>query len=137
MYRRAVQRIPPELTTYARRMRREPTDAERRLWQNLRLLRPRFTRQLVVSHYILDFACSSLRVAIELDGGQHAVDVSADHVRTLYLEDCGWSVLRFWNHDVLDNMEGVLSAIRQALSTAATHPNPSLPGRGLNDRTGR
>ncbi|MDH4744652.1 DUF559 domain-containing protein [Sphingomonas sp. CBMAI 2297] len=124
-----MQRTPPELTSNARALRFNATDAEHRLWQQLRQIRPRLTRQLVVSHYILDFACRTCKLAIELDGGQHAGS-GPDTVRTAYLEDRGWIVLRFWNHDVLENIEGVVETILATVSRASTHPNPSLPGRG-------
>ncbi|NYT42674.1 endonuclease domain-containing protein [Sphingomonas sp. R-74633] len=123
-----MQRTPPELRSNARALRTHSTDAERALWQYLRRLRPRFTRQLVVSHYILDFACRTLKLAIELDGGQHASRVEADVARTAYLEAQGWTVLRFWNHDVLGNMDGVVETILATVSRASTHPQP-LPFR--------
>jgi len=116
-----VQRIPRELTANARLMRRDPTRAEHKLWQHLRTVRPRFTRQLVISQYIADFACRSLKLIVELDGGQHAT-LATDAERTHYLEAQGWTVLRFWNNDVLANLEGVVSAILTAVARASTHP---------------
>ncbi|WP_137864339.1 MULTISPECIES: DUF559 domain-containing protein [unclassified Sphingomonas] len=124
-----MQRTPPELRSNARTIRTNSTDAERALWQQLRQVRPRFTRQLVVSHYILDFVCRTLKLAIELDGGQHA-ESEADATRTAYLEAQGWSVLRFWNHDALVNTGGAMEVILAAVARVSTHPNPSLPGRG-------
>lgn len=123
-----MQRTPPELTSNARALRFNATDAERTLWQRLRQIRPRFTRQLVVSHYILDFACRSLKLAVELDGGQHAGS-EADAIRKTYLEAQGWTVLRFWNHDALGSTNGVMETILDAVSPASTHPNPTPPGR--------
>ena len=111
-------------------MRREPTRAEQKLWQHLRTVHPRFTRQLVIGHYIADFACRSLRLIIELDGGQHPT-LTTYAERTRYLETQGWTVLRFWNNDVLANTQGVTSAILEAVERASTHPNPSLAGRGV------
>lgn len=122
-----VQRIPPELTANARQMRREPTQAEHKLWQRLRTLHPRFTRQLVSGHYIADLACRSLELIVELDGGQHAT-LATDAERTRYLEAQGWTVLRFWNNDVLGNADGVMTAILEAVARASTHPQP-LPCR--------
>ena len=122
-----VQRIPPELTSNARQMRREPTDAERRLWLLLRSYRPRFTRQLVVSHFIVDLACRSAKLAVELDGGHHGEQVAADEARTRYLEANGWTVLRFWNYDVLANPEGVVETMLSAVARAFTHPHPPPP----------
>jgi very-short-patch-repair endonuclease len=128
-----MQRTPPELTSNARELRFNATDAERVLWQHLRQLRPRFTRQLVVSHFILDFACRTLKLAIELDGGQHASRTDADIARTAYLEAQGWSVLRFWNNDVLANTDGVMETILAIVSRASTPPSPSLSGRGARN----
>lgn len=123
-----MERIPPELKAKARKMRREPTLAERKLWQLLRVRRPRFTRQLVIDRYIVDFACRSARVVIELDGGQHAFQADADAERTAYLEREGWIVLRFWNNEVPEHPEGVIARIEAAVARSATHPRP-LPSR--------
>nr|WP_281356824.1 DUF559 domain-containing protein [Sphingomonas hominis] len=111
------------MTTNARRMRQEPTRAEHNLWQHLHTVRPRFTRQLVIGHYIVDFACRSLKLIIELDGGQHAT-LATDLERTRYLDAQGWTVLRFWNNDVLGNADGVMAAILEAVARASTHPQP-------------
>jgi len=111
-------------------MRREPTRAEQKLWQLLRTMHPRFTRQLVISHYVADFACRSLRLIVEVDGGQHAT-LATDAERTGYLEAQGWMVLRFWNNDVLANTDGVMAAILEAVCAPRPTPNPSLPGRGV------
>jgi very-short-patch-repair endonuclease len=123
-----MQRIPPELTLNARRLRREATQEERDLWGVLKAVRPRFTRQSVVDHYILDFACRSLRLAVELDGGHHALQVEEDAIRTAYLERSGWTVLRFWNGDVRENLDGVFEVILAGVARASTHPRP-LPFR--------
>jgi very-short-patch-repair endonuclease len=130
-----MQRTPPEMTRNARTLRANATDAESKLWQMLRQYRPRFTRQLVVSHYIVDIACRSVKLAIELDGGQHAEHIAADAVRTTYLESRGWQVLRFWNSDVLNNIEGVTEVILNAVvARSSTHPQP-LPSReGIRNR---
>ncbi|UAK24959.1 endonuclease domain-containing protein [Sphingomonas nostoxanthinifaciens] len=126
-----MQRIPPELTANARRLRHEATLEERLLWSALRSGRPRFTRQLVIDRYIVDFACRSARIAIEPDGGQHAVRAAEDAERSLHLQCLGWTVLRFWNNDVRENLEGVVSTIFAAVARASTHPNPSLSGKGV------
>ncbi|WP_341209959.1 DUF559 domain-containing protein [uncultured Sphingomonas sp.] len=119
-----MQRIPPELTQNARRLRREATPAERLLWNALRSHRPRFTRQLVVGHFIVDLACRSVRIGVELDGGHHAVQIDADEARSRYLATQGWTILRFWNNEVLENVEGVVEVILTAVAQAATHPQP-------------
>ena len=90
-------------------------------------MHPRFTRQLVISHYVADFACRSLRLIVEVDGGQHAT-LATDAERTGYLEAQGWMVLRFWNNDVLANTDGVVAAIVEAVVRASTHSQP-LPCR--------
>jgi very-short-patch-repair endonuclease len=123
-----MQRVPPELTTNARSLRRDATPAERKLWQGLREQQPRWTRQHVVGHYILDFACRSLKIGVELDGGQHAVRVDADDKRTAYLVANGWSVLRFWNTEVEESADIVVAAVLTAVAQASTHPRP-LPFR--------
>ena len=127
-----MQRTAPEVTAVARRLRSEATPAERRLWHALRGVRPRFTRQLPVGNAVIDIACRSARIAIELDGGHHALHLEADLARTRGLEARGWTVLRFWNNDVTDNLEGVVSVILAAVSRASTHPRP-LPSREGSD----
>ena len=106
----------------ARTLRRESTDAERRLWAALRdrrLAGHRFRRQHPVGGFILDFACTKHRLAIEADGGQH-VDGASDERRTAALRKEGWRVLRFWNNDILTNTEGVILTILEALSGTET-----------------
>lgn len=125
-----MQRTPPELTAAARRLRREATPEERILWSALKGHRPRFTRQLVVDRFVVDLACRSARIAIEVDGGHHAEasEAAADAARTEALERHGWTVLRFWNNDVRGNLAGVVEVILAAVARGATHPQP-LPFR--------
>jgi very-short-patch-repair endonuclease len=123
-----MQRVPPELTRNARDLRTEPTPAERRLWQALRSHHPRFTRQLVVDRFIIDIACRSLKLGIELDGGHHGLQIERDEARAAYLAAKGWTILRFWNTDVLHNLDGVVTTISQTVQCTATHPQP-LPCR--------
>ena len=107
------------LTPTARKLRRQCTDAEARLWPHLRarqLDSVKFTRQFVIGAHIADFAARDLHVAIELDGGQH--DPATEAPRTRLIEAHGYRILRFWNHDVLGNSEGVLEAIRQEITIA-------------------
>ena len=102
----------------ARELRRDATDAERRLWSALRdhrLRGYRFRRQHLIGDFIVDFACTRHRLIIEADGGQHAEN-EADLRRTAWLEVEGWRVLRFWNNDVLANTEGVVQTILAKLS---------------------
>ena len=102
------------------------TEAERLLWKVLRgkqLNGNRFRRQHPVVPYILDFACAELKLAIEIDGGQHQDREIYDNNRTDFLQLSGWQILRFWNDEVFKNLEGVLSNISAAI-TQHPHPNP-------------
>jgi very-short-patch-repair endonuclease len=116
---------------FARKMRAEPTDAERVLWQRLRhdfaLIGSHFRRQALVGPFIVDFASRKAKLVIELDGGQHEWQQASDAQRTRYIEAAGYRVLRFWNHDVLGNLEGVLSEIQRVLPPT---PDPSPQGGG-------
>jgi very-short-patch-repair endonuclease len=100
----------------ARALRQDMTDAERRLWRALRAHRFRdwhFRRQHPVGHFVVDFACLPASLVIELDGGQHTPE--RDAPRTARIEAAGFRVLRFWNDEVLRNLDGVLAAITAAL----------------------
>ena len=107
------------LTSVARKLRRHSTDAENRLWYYLRGRRfegAKFIRQFPIGPHIADFACRELHIAIELDGGQHSPEVDAP--RTQIIEAYGYRLIRFWNNDVFENIEGVLEVIRQELMIA-------------------
>ncbi|WP_342028874.1 endonuclease domain-containing protein [Devosia crocina] len=109
----------------SRTLRANSTDAEQKLWSILRARQVeghKFVRQLPVGPYFADFACREIALIVELDGGQHA-DNEADRVRTAFLNAEGYSVLRFWNDEVLGNLEGVRYAI---VSTLALNPSPDL-----------
>ncbi len=108
-----------QLTPVARKLRQASTDAETRLWSRLRarqLENAKFVRQFQIGPHIADFTCRDAHLAIELDGGQH--DAAIDAPRTQIIEAFGYRIIRFWNHDVLANTDGVLEAIRQELLTA-------------------
>src|SRR5262245_61976643 len=99
--------FPNRSTSFARGLRRNLTDAERKLWYRLRDRRLdgwKFRRQAPIEGFIVDFLCIDSRLIVELDGGQHAVRVEADARRTAILEAAGFHVLRFWNDDVLGNI---------------------------------
>jgi very-short-patch-repair endonuclease len=103
-------------TGRARQLRRDATDAEKRLWKILRdrqLGGAKFRRQQPIGAYFADFVCFEHSLIIEADGGQHTPEVDA--VRTRYLEAHGFRVLRFWNNEILVNTEGVMVAIMVAL----------------------
>ena len=105
-------------TVRARGLRRDQTDAERKLWSMLRnrqLDGCKFRRQVAIDRYFADFACVDAKLVVELDGGQHADQAEYDAERTRALEASGWRVIRFWNHDVLLEPEGVADTILAAL----------------------
>jgi very-short-patch-repair endonuclease len=116
----------PNLKIRRRNLRKSSTDAERKLWSKLRdkqLLNLKFFRQYSVGPYILDFYCPTKRLAIELDGSQHATTDKRfyDEKRSLYLKKFNLQVLRFWDNDVLKNTDGVLLKILEHLTP------PNLP----------
>ena len=113
----------------ARELRNNPTDAERFLWSHLRLRQlggHKFRRQQPLGDYIVDFACLEKRVVIEVDGGQHAEQTDYDSKRENWLRAEGFTVLRFWDHDVLMHVEDVKQVIWEALSA----PSSILPRNG-------
>ena len=100
----------------ARHLRRNRTLAERRLWWKLRELKQagfKFRQQVPIDHFIVDFACLSKRLIIEVDGGTHSTDheIASDGRRERYLKDQGFRVLRVWNSDVRQNIHGVMDTI--------------------------
>lgn len=114
----------PVTLTHAKEMRSQPTDAEAQLWLALRAGRLqglKFKRQQPMGKYIVDFVCFEHRLIVEVDGGQHNESVQ-DQVRDAWLRSEGFRVLRYWNNEVLANLEGVLSDILQYAT-----PSPSVP----------
>ncbi len=104
--------LPTRTRDNAKRLRREMTDAERRLWKHLRAGRLegfKFRRQHPVPPYVLDFCCVEVGLAIELDGSQHSE--ARDASRSRYLESQGWRIVRFWDNDVLNKTDAVVEAI--------------------------
>jgi very-short-patch-repair endonuclease len=102
----------------ARQLRRNQTDAELKLWlhlRNRRLSGLKFRRQIPVSGFIADFLCEDAKLIVEVDGGQHAEN-ERDLVRTAELNSAGYEVRRFWNNDVLQNIDGVLERVVEAAS---------------------
>jgi very-short-patch-repair endonuclease len=98
-------------------LRRDATEVEKRLWRALRELESphRFRRQHPIGHYVVDFACPGLKLAIELVGGQHASQEEEDTARTSAIAQRGYRVIRFWNGDVFNNLPSVLEFIRHEL----------------------
>jgi very-short-patch-repair endonuclease len=128
-------KAPPQ-RELARRMRGTPTEAERKLWWHLRhrlgTAGTHFRRQVQIGRYIVDFACHANRVIIEVDGGQHATQSVADAARTGVLQANGYRVLRYWNNDILKNIDGVLEDIHRAIESDP-HPQPlRTRGRGAH-----
>jgi len=119
----------------ARTLRKNQTEAEKILWQKLRrrqLYGLRFQRQVAIGNYIADFMCYEAKLIIEVDGGQHNHPTVEryDHYRTMWLQEQGYTVIRFWNQDVLKRMDNVLEGILMHVP-----PSLSLPrggGRGLS-----
>jgi very-short-patch-repair endonuclease len=108
-------------TTFARELRSKQTEAEKALWARLKskqLDGAKFRRQQVIGRYIVDFANLESKVVIELDGGHHNEDKSVvyDEERAAWLSGEGYRVLRFWNNEVLTNIDGVLEKIREAMT---------------------
>ena len=111
------------LTAVARRLRIDMTEAEHRLWHYLRDRRfegAKFVAQHQIGDYVADFACRKARIVIELDGGQHNAEKDAG--RTAVIEHYGYRVIRFWNSDIFENLDGVLEAIRRELLIARNRP---------------
>lgn len=120
----------------AKSLRTQMTDAEARLWYHLRAHRfmgLKFKRQKPLGPYIVDFVCLECFLVIELDGGQHMEQVDGDRERDEYLRERGYRVLRFWNHQVLGEIEAVLERIRLEVgpSPYAGRPGSSPPGVAL------
>ena len=132
-------------TQRSRALRNNPTPAERKLWAALgsrRLAGVRFNRQVVIRPYICDLVARSQKLVIELDGGQHGEAVAYDKRRTDFLMAKGYRVLRFCNNDVMNNIDGVVSKIEEALglsppARAGGKEARSAEGEGLSssDRT--
>ena len=105
-------------TRIARRLRTDQTDAETVLWNRIRNRQidgHKFVRQQPIGNYVCDFVCRERLLIIEVDGGQHN-ESAADAIRDRRLNEAGYRVLRFWNNDVLGNIDGVLEMIQAALS---------------------
>ena len=110
----------------ARALRRDATEAEKKLWRHLRqppFREHHFRRQATIGRYFADFASHQLRIVIEVDGGQHSLGTS-DEARTRYLNAKGYRVVRFWNNEVLENTDGILEEIVNILD----RPEPPHPG---------
>ena len=123
-------------TLTARRLRRDATDVEQILWRHLSRsqLGAKFRRQFPLGPYILDFVSLSARINVELDGSQHAGS-AADIERDRFVDSQGFTVLRFWNNDVLCNLDGVLSSICSFIKATSVDPSSSRDWRSMNGFT--
>ena len=112
------RRNRPKTVKRAKELRRNMTDAERALWARIRAEQIegfKFRKQAAIDDYIVDFLCLERMLVVEVDGGQHAIRKAEDDARTLALGMMGYRVIRFWNNEVLRNIEGVLEVIRLVL----------------------
>ncbi|MGH2414375.1 MAG: endonuclease domain-containing protein [Microcystaceae cyanobacterium] len=118
----------PQLIARAKEMRKNPTPAERKLWEFLRAFPLKMWRQKPIEHFIVDFYCPKLKLVIEVDGDSHFTpdSMAYDAARTNVLEGYGLRVIRFTNDEVLDDFEGVCERIRGFIP-----PNPPLEGGNL------
>ena len=109
-----------KLKQHAREMRNNPTHEEHLLWQHIRMGQidgHRFLRQRPIDNMIVDFVCRGPKLVIELDGGHHDEQRQADQARTKRLNQRGYRVIRFWNNQITQNLDGVLQTIQQALKS--------------------
>jgi len=112
-------------TTKAKELRRNPTEAERKLWRYLRLRQVggyKFCRQQPLGPYIVDFVSLEKRLIVEVDGGQHSEQVDYDAERSAWLEAQGFRVLRFWDNEVLRSIDVVKEVIAEALNSEFNPP---------------
>jgi very-short-patch-repair endonuclease len=126
--------LPTMTLEKARTLRRDMTDAERKIWNYLRggrLLGLKFRRQHSVPPYVVDFYCEALKRAVELDGSQHS---TAAAERTRYLQSQGVHVLRFWNNDVMLQSDAVLESILDFAGARTLTPTPLPAGEGLQEQ---
>ena len=128
-------RLKKTLTPIAKKLRNNSTEAEKYLWYVLRLenLGVKFRRQAVIGRCIVDFVCFEKKLVVEVDGGQHAQSWE-DHVRDRWLMGQGFEIIRFWNHDVLRNREGVLQRIVDCLYSPLPNPPHEGGGKAHKDR---
>jgi very-short-patch-repair endonuclease len=129
---RARERGSNKLLRHAKAMRTQASDAERLLWKHLRARRLhgyKFRRQVVIEPYIVDFVCFEAKLIVEADGGQHMDQQRYDADRTEKLKSMGYTVLRFWNHEILGEIDSVLTKIVSDIVNSPL-PNPLPRGEG-------
>ena len=124
------------MKSLARELRQQATEAERMVWKYLRAHRLadyKFRRQVVIEPYIVDFVCLEARLIVEADGGQHQEQAADDLKRSVFLESLGYKVIRFWNHEILCDIQAVLEQIHSSLIEA---PSPLSSPEGSGGETG-
>ena len=112
---------------FARKLRRQQTDTEQKLWRLLRnrqLSGFKFRRQYKIGSYIVDFCCIEKKLIVELDGGQHLLEKDKDDLRTAFLNSKGFFVIRFWDHEVLQTPDIILERIAHGLMQPSPQPSP-------------
>ena len=122
--------LPHQNIKFAKTLRTNQTDAELKIWQAIRagrLMNYKFKRQVPITEFIVDFVCFEQKLIIEIDGGQHAEN-SEDVLRDAKLIKMGFRMLRFWNNDVMNNLDGVLTVILEQLQIATPLPSPLPQG---------
>jgi very-short-patch-repair endonuclease len=132
MTRRSDDKGSKRPTARSRELRKNMTDAEARLWAHLRarqVANTRFNSQFPIGPFTCDFVARTPKLVIEVDGGHHAAQEREDASRTAYLQSRGFRVIRFWNNDVLGNIEGVVDAIQRELINSPS-PGPSRKREG-------
>jgi very-short-patch-repair endonuclease len=129
--------MPHKNINFAKKLRTNQTDAELRVWQALRagrLMNYKFKRQVPIAEFITDFVCFEQKLIIEIDGGQH-LGSTQDAFRDAKLKAMGFRVIRFWNNDVMQNLEGILMVVLQQLQTSTPLPSPLPQGeREVDDQ---
>jgi very-short-patch-repair endonuclease len=141
-WERVIKLMAKRFTHLAKNLRKRSTDVERLLWSRLRAGRfegLKFRRQHPIGQYIADFVCLERKLIIELDGGQHALadEILKDRQRDAWLEKEGYTVVRFWDNDVLMNTSGVLDVIREKLYRTPSPQSPPLEGGEVITHTKR
>jgi very-short-patch-repair endonuclease len=117
----------------ARELRKNLTDAERALWKHIRFRQlggHKFRRQQPIDNYIVDFVCLEKRLIVEIDGGHHSEELVRDAKRGEWLKKQGFGILRFWNNEILKEIEAVKEKILSVLDLCSDPPPLSSPARG-------
>lgn len=120
-------------TKIARKLRQQQTPQEVKVWARLRdrkFLGYKFRRQVPLGSYVVDFYCAEKKLVLEIDGGHHMQQQTQDQQRENFLRSQGYQILRFWNSEIEQNLEGVFERILQVLQTPSPGLRPSSPARG-------